>query len=295
MKYRKILISFSVLLTAFGNAPVDAAGGSWKFQQQLPAKDAGIQITQPIAITADFAAKRYYVVDAGSGQLVSFDKDGTFLAAFNAGGQLSKPVAMARTSTGSLWVVERSSNELLYVNPRQRDVKRFQPKYADGTKVFLSRLALDSQDRVYVLDRMKGAVLRLDDNLKIVQSFESKNELGGFTDIRIKADNLFALNGLGKKIYQYALSGETTRIVTLEEGLQFPAAFEVDSAGFFYLLDRHAGTVVVFSGSGERRFAFLGKGKRNGQLWNATDLLFDWDGQLCIVDEGNVRVDILTR
>ena len=294
MNNKKMTVGFAVLLAVLSCGSLSLAAGGWTSLHQLPKKEAGIQLEQPVSLAIDAQAKRYYVVDAGSGQLVSFDQDGKFLAAFNAGGQLIHPVAMVKSSTGSLWVVDRSSNELYYINPRQKELQRFSPVYPDGTAVFMSRLAVDDNDRLYVLDRFKGQVLRLDDNLKIEQSYSGDKDNLTFTDFRIRAGKLWALDTLSRSIASFDLSGQRDKIIKVE-GLQFPTAFEVDSIGQFYLLDRHAGTVVVYGQAGRKKFAFLGKGKRAGQLWNGSDLLFDWDNRLCVVDEGSGRVEILTR
>lgn len=295
MKCMKLCISIPVLLVliAAGSQAI-AAGSSWTPLLKLPQQDSGVQMEQPVSISVDSLAKRYYVVDAAKGQLVSFDGEGKFLAAFTAGGQLKHPVAMAKSSSGSLWVIERSSNELFFINPKQKKVQRFSPTYADGSAVFPARLQLGSNGELYLLDRMQGNVLKLDDNLKVVQVFSGEVGSQGFVDFAIHENKLFALDGLGRNINQFQLQGKLEKVIQLA-GLEFPTALEVDPAGKFYLLDRHAGTVVVFSRSGEREFDFLGKGNRSGQLWNGTDLLFDWQGRLCVVDEGNGRVDVLTR
>ncbi len=273
---------------------VFAASGPWSPLRQLPLNNSGVRLEQPVSLTIDAAVKRYYVVDSGNGQLVSFDQDGTFLSAFTAGNQLKKPVAMARTSTGSLWVIERSSNELFYINPRQKKLQRFAPKYPDGTPVFLSRLALDESDRLYVLDRMKGQILRLDDNLKIVQTFSGDADFQGFIDFSIRANSLWGLSTTGARVAQLSLTGEVEKLIKLD-GLQFPVALEVGPSGQLYLLDRHAGTVVVYTENGVQKFSILKKGKSPGQLWSGADLTFDWDGRLCVIDEANARVEILTR
>ncbi len=295
MNVKQITLGFGVLLAILSHSGlVLAAGGSWSTEYQLPQEDSGVCLEQPVSVAVDHQNQRYYVVDAAKGQLVSFDKTGGFLAAFNAGGELQRPVAVAKTSGGSLWVIERSINKLLYINPKQQKVRKIAPKYPDGTEMFLSRLALDRQDRLFVLDRLKGAVLLLDDSLEISQVYAGGSTTHGFVDFKLQQGKLWALDALDHTLYRFDLSGTVTKKLKLS-GLEFPTAFEVDNAGSFYLLDRHAGTVVVYGMNGMRSYDFLGKGKWSGQLWNATDLLFDWEGRLCVVDEGNGRVEVLTR
>ncbi|HEY5674342.1 MAG TPA: hypothetical protein VIR78_11595 [Malonomonas sp.] len=294
MLYARLRVVAVVLLLGLGSVQTVGAAGPWSYLRQLPAADSGVKIKLPSALSIDSSSNRYYVVDAEQGQLVSFDAEGKFLAAFNAGGELKAPVSLARTSTGILWVVNRGSNELLYINPRQQQVQRYQPTYPDGKGMTPAKVAVDAEDRLFVLDQRRGAILQLDDRLQVVQTYAGDKDFRGFVDFKLKGRELFALDGLSRKIYRFSGSGALAQVVAFE-GLQFPVALEVDSAGQFYLLDRHAGTVEVFGPQGDKRFNFLGKGKRHGQLWYAKDLLFDWEQRLCIVDEGNSRVDILTR
>ncbi len=291
MKYRILITLLGLLLVA---QPLWADAGPWKFLMQLPAKGTDLKIDRPIAIAVDDESQRYYVVDAVGGSLASFDRDGTHLAAFNAGGELKQPVAMAKGLRGTLWVIERSSNQVLYINPSEKQVRSFSLVYPDGSMIFPARLVVDVQGRLLVLDRMRGAVVRLDDNMHVEKSFVGGVGSKGFVDFKIKKDGLWALDGLAGKVYHFNGDGAPS-IVDLESRLEFPVSFDVDEAGQLYLLDRHAGTVAVFGPRGDFRFDFLGRGKRHGQLWYPSQLLFDWEGRLCVVNEGNNRVDIFGR
>jgi DNA-binding beta-propeller fold protein YncE len=291
MKYRILTTLLGLFLVA---SPVWAGDGPWNFLMQLPAKDAGIKIDRPIATAIDEESKRYYVVDAVGGTLVSFDRDGKHIAAFNAGGELKQPVAMAKGLRGTLWVIERSTNQLLYVNPTEKEVRRFSLSYPDGSMIFPARLAVDGPGRLLVLDRMRGAVVRLDDNLKVEKTFAGGSGGKGFVDFKVKQDGLWVLDGLAGKVYHFTGDGAPATVV-LESRLEFPVSIEIDEAGQLYVLDRHAGTVAVFGPRGDFRFDFLGRGKRHGRLWYPAQLLFDWEGRLCVVDEGNNRVDIFSR
>jgi len=290
MKYRILITVLGLLLAA----SAWGAGGSWTFLMQLPARSAELKIDRPIAIAVDDESQRYYVVDAVGGTLVSFDREGKHLTSFNAGGELKQPVAMAKGLRGTLWVIDRSTNQLLHVNPREKQVRRFSLSYPDGSLIFPARLAVDGQGRLLVLDRMKGAVLRLDDNLKVEKTYAGPPGSRGIVDFKVKGSKLWALDGLAGKVYLFAGDAAPTA-VTLAFPLEFPVSLEIDDAGQLYVLDRHAGTVAVFGPQGDFRFDVLGRGKGHGRLWYPAQLLFDWAGRLCVVDEGNSRVDIFSR
>lgn len=290
MNYRILIPLLGLLLSssAWG------ATASWTHLMQLPARASDLKIDRPIAIAVDDESQRYYVVDAVGGTLVSFDREGKHLTAFNAGGELKQPVAMTKGLRGTLWVVERSTNQLLYVNPKEQQVRRFSLSYPDGSLIFPAHLALDGQGRLLVLDRMKGAVLRLDDNLKVEKTFAGPEGSRGIVDFKVKGSKLWALDGLADQVYLFAGEGAPS-VIKLASPLEFPVSLEIDDAGQLYILDRHAGKVAVFGPQGEFRFDFLDRGKGPGRLWYPSQLLFDWAGRLCVVDEGNNRVDIFSR
>lgn len=291
MKYRILSAVFGVFVLA---STLWAQVGPWNFLMQLPARDSGLRVDRPIAIAIDAESRRYYVVDPVGGTLISFDRDGKHLTAFNAGGALKQPVALAKGQGGALWVVERSTNQILRVNPSAQQVERFDPRHPDGSLIFPARLAVDGHGRLLILDRMRGAVLRLDDSLKVEKVLAGDPGNKGFVDFKIKANGIWSLDGLSGKVYHFAGEGAPA-VVSLDRPLEFPVSLEVDESGQFYILDRHSGSVVVFGPRGDFRHELFGRGKRHGKLWYPSQLLFDWEGRLCVVDEGNSRVDIFNR
>ena len=69
----------------------------------------------------------------------------------------------------------------------------------------------------------------------------------------------------------------------------------MENADTFFILDRHQNRVVVFSRDGRFLYSFLELGQNSGQLYFPRQLRFDPWGQLCVVDEGNGRVEIFSR
>jgi sugar lactone lactonase YvrE len=291
-------MKYTVLVSVIGLLLIASVGWgkavSWTHSMQLPARSADFHVDRPIAIAIDEENQRYYLVDAVDGTLISFDGRGKHLSTFNAGGEIKQPVAMAKGLHGTLWVIDRSGNELLYINPREEQVRRFSLNYADGGLIFPARLGVDQKGRLLVLDRMKGTVVRLDDNLRVEKIFAGPDGSRGFIDFKIKGNKLYALDGLSAKVYLF-VGDDPPTTVSLADSLEFPVSLEIDEAGQLYILDRHARKVVVFGPRGDFRFDFLDRGKGHGRLWYPAQLQFDWDGRLCVVDEGNSRVDIFSR
>jgi len=61
------------------------------------------------------------------------------------------------------------------------------------------------------------------------------------------------------------------------------------------VLDRQQRNVVVYDKNGEFKYRFLEKGITRGQLYYPSEIRFDPWGELCLVDEGNGRVEIFKR
>ena len=291
---RKIRMFILIIACQLLMAAAAFAAGPWQPVTTLPAKDAEVTLGDSLALAVDPGRQRYYVVDSDRAQLVSFDAQGAFLAALNPGNQLVKPVSLALAANGKLWIVERATNQLLYVDLQQQQVRAFDLTYPDGGLIFPDQVALDTDNRLFLLDRARGGVVRLDDNLQVVQTYLPEGDFQGFADFQITAEGVWALDGLSRTLHLFAVDGSPQRRVSVQD-LQFPVALAIDAVGQFYLLDRHAGKVAVFDRQGGFSYDFLLKGKRPGRLWYPSGLLFDWDGRLCVANEGNGRIDIYAR
>ncbi|MBN1930621.1 MAG: hypothetical protein JW786_03310 [Desulfobacterales bacterium] len=298
MKLRSFIIGINFILIILSGAIVALAGNSsWQYFGQIPLQNSEVKLKRPIFIDIDWQRQRYYVVEIEGKQLVSFDKERKMLTAFNADASLKVPIAMARDSQGNVWVVERAENQLLYIDFKEKKIDKFTLTHTDGSLVFIDRLAIGPQDFLFVLDRMQGAILKLDDSLKVIKIFSSSaQDFSGFHDFKIKSDGLWALDGFARKIYHFNTHDDTIEVINFTStDLQFPIALELDDSKQIYVLDRHAGHIGVYDQKGRFKYNFIERGKRNGRLWYASNLIFDWEGRLCVVDEGNGRIEMFTR
>jgi hypothetical protein len=193
-------------------------------------------------------------------------------------------------------VVNRAGNQLFYIDPRGRDARRFSPVDTVGRPVLAGRIELGPGNELYLLDRLQGHILQLDDNLQVVRTFQGPSGGRGFTDFKLRQGGLWALDGLAGTVHVFSLAGRVERTIVLEKNrLQFPVSLEVDGGGRLYLLDRHAGRIGVFDPQGRFQYAFLRRGKGRGELWYPAQIRFDWQGRLCVVDEGNGKVEVYGR
>ncbi|MCK5227014.1 MAG: hypothetical protein KAK02_02350, partial [Desulfobulbaceae bacterium] len=123
-----------------------------------------------------------------------------------------------------------------------------------------------------------------------------KDCVEGFVDFKVKDRKVIALNQEQRRIYTFTDDGEEESTIDLDqENLGFPRSFDRDTSGSYYILDRHRGTVSVFNRNGKFSYSFLTHGQAQDQMYYPIELRFDPWGRLCIVDQGNARVQVYSR
>jgi DNA-binding beta-propeller fold protein YncE len=280
-----------VLIVALTLLPLTThADSSWQWQMSLRIDKTGDSMYMPSAVAFDPESERYYVVDTGRNRLVSFDREGKLVRAFTADEQLKAPFDMVRLDNGQLWVVEKGRNSLTLIDIK---AKKVQPNtLRDGTRlVFPDRIA-SAGGKLYVLDRASGQVLRLKDDLSVEQRFGCADCSAGLADFVIDRDSILALEPRDKKIYRFHADGTVAATFDLGADIDFPVSLAVGAAGFVFVLDRHQNRVFAYDEDGSFRYRFLGLGQSAGKLYFPRQLRFDPWGRLCVVDEGNGRVEV---
>lgn len=285
------LIVFAMVTPLIFVATIQASQPVWSSQIVFPESQ---QIIAPLWTTVDSERQRYYVVDTQQGQIVSFDSTGQQLSAFNANAMLKKPVAMCFARLGKMWVVERATNELLYIDLDTKQVRQFTPKDRQGKPLFIDHIATDSQGQLYLADRHSGKIFALDDNLKIVTTFTATDN-GHLIDFKITPSGLWALDGGNHSVFQFSLNGDLKRKVVLNTQLDRPVSLALNNKNQIFILDRPQAKIVIFNSKGDLIYTFGQKGYRRGQLNYPNQILFDWQQRLCVVNQGNDRIEIFTQ
>jgi len=262
----------------------------WVSELVFPAPQ---QVSAPVAMAIDDIRQRYYLVDSQRGKLFSYDADGTALSEFDAAGKLQLPTDMSFARPGKLWVVDRALNGLLYIDMNSKQVREFHPVNNNGSKMFIGHIANDSEHNLYVSDRSSGRIYALDDNLKIVSAFMPATG-GYFIDFKITGNQLWALEQKTQIVYRFNLKGKQMQRIQLEKKLRFPYSLAIDSNNQLYILDRAAATIYHFNTTGKYVSEFGQKGARRGQLNYPAQLMFDWQQRLCVVNQGNDRIEVFT-
>lgn len=287
-----LLSAVMVILLA---VPAMAEDGPWKWQVTLNlTKDKkGNQMLLPTGLYIDKERERYYVVDAGTNSLYSFDSLGNHLNTLKPGDQLKQPYGMLRDANDQLWVVEKGRNSLTQIDLKEKKITPHNLLFGNR-EIFPDRMILHD-GYFYILDRLTGHVVKFDNNLKLLQEICCTDGILGFVDITISNNNIFALEPIDKKVYVFNMNGEVLRKIDISASNSFPIALDIGPSDQIYVLDRHQGAVAVYDMDGGFKYKFLAKGQSRGRLYYPEDIQFDYLGRLCVVDSGNGRVEIFGR
>ena len=268
-----------------------AAPWHWNFaMKQALLKDS---MNMPTALYIDKAKEHYYVVDSGKNRLLSFNRQGELLNILNAGKSLDVPYDMTRTEDGIIWVVEKGRNSLTSIDLQSRKVTRATLHY-DGRLIYPDRLEYIG-GLFYVLDKATGDIISYTRALKPGQRYSCEKCSRGFVDFRIYGQTLWALDRQQKTVYRFDLDGALAGTISLGRFVSFPVSLAVGPSGYLYILDRHKRDIAVYDKSGTFKYHFLRPGFTRGELDYPIEIRFDPWGGLCVVDEGNSRVEVFSR
>ncbi len=287
-----LLLAVGLCLVLAGQARGRSASG-WQWSLVLKQDKVSDAMQMPTALFIDAGQEHYYVVDSGRNRLLSFDRKGNLLHIFNAGKGLKTPYDMVRTGNGGIWVVEKGKNSLSHIDLKARRITPATLRF-HGALVYPDRL--EAADSLYVLDKATGRIIAFDPgSLQARTSFACPNCAGGFVDFRIHDGMLWALDRGDRTVCRFRLDGTLEKVIPLDNRLNFPVSLAIGPSGSIYILDRHSRDIVVYDRTGRFRYRFLGRGISRGRLYYPVEIRFDPWGGLCVVDEGNARVEIFRR
>ena len=167
-------------------------------------------------------------------------------------------------------------------------------------------VAVDHEGFLWVLDKAKKRLLKLDENGKTLFSVGSSGSKEGYfsdpTDIAISKKGIVYVADRGNKRVQiFNTDGVFLKIMGREgtgrgeaSGLmESPLAIVLDSDGALYVLDNHKNTISVYSNEGRMLMEFGGKGEAKDQLKNPVSMAVT-DNEVFILDAGANAVKVFT-
>ncbi len=290
----RILKAVLVLILVLGYQSERAdAGSPWLWDRVLKQDMVQDAMKMPTALYIDADKELYYIVDSGRNRLLSFSRNGDLLNIFNAGKALSIPFDIVKNDADGLWIVEKGRNSLSYIALKEKKVTPNTLTYK-GELVYPDRIEADS-DILYVLNKATGNIISYSNKLEALNRFSCSECPWGFVDFKIHNQKLWALDQANKTIRCFNLNGKLIKTFELGKTVNFPVSLAIEQTGFMYVLDRQRRNIVVYDRNGVFKYRFLEKGIARGQLYYPSEIRFDPWGRLCLVDEGNARVEIFKR
>ncbi len=282
---------FFLLLGAVLNTQVRADESPWQWAMTLQETASPFNVmNSATALYIDKDVGRYYVVDAGKNRLLSYNKEGKFLSEFSARNNLLTPFDMIR-EPGILWIVEKGRNSVTKIDLQKKKIVPYTIS-DQGSTIYPDRLAID-RDTLYLLDKAKGNILALDNDLKVLRRYNCGDCDAGFVDFEIMDNRIWALEQKEKAVYVFSMDGKQEEKIKLQpDKIDFARSLAVGENDLLYILDRHKASIAVFGRNGEFKYSFLREGQARGQLYYPIEIKFDPWGRLCVVEEGNGRVQI---
>ena len=241
--------------------------------------------------------KRLYFTDTTNSRILAFDADFKYVSEFTAGGALSSPTSIVKNSKGKFFVAEPAKGKILAIDIGEKSVKPIDFSAVSGANpVYAGNMAVDSEDRLYIVDKANQRILIFDSDLK----FEREIPVEGsrrLMDVKIdKAGCIYALNttdgsicvydGNGKLLLRFGTRG------TDKDEFDFPTSLAIDRKGLIYVTDQHKNKVLVFNNNGRFLFAFSQLGWREGRLHRPSFIYINNSGQIFIVDRANTRISV---
>jgi DNA-binding beta-propeller fold protein YncE len=240
---------------------------------------------------------RLYVADASGNRILAFDSDFKFLSEFDGGGRLNSPTSLVRDSLGRFFVAQPTAGQVLLVDIAQ---KRIEPLdfsgVPQGNAVHPGNMAMDSQDRLYLVDKANQRILVFGPALEFQRQIVVSGGRG-LNDVVVDAGGrLYALNRLDGSVHVFDGKGELLlkfgKRGSAQGQFRFPVSLAEDGKGRIFVVDQHKSNISVFSKDGKFLYDFSQLGWREGRLHYPSQIAVNNAGRIFVVDRQNARVSV---
>jgi RHS repeat-associated protein len=268
------------------------------------------QFKTPLAVAADPITGELYVADSGNNRVEEFNPAGAYLTTFGSlgsgEGQMSAPSGITVTSSGGIYVVDKSNNRVQLWAPKLSTSYAAQfGSLGAGNGQFKgpSHVALDAHGNVWATDTSNQRVEEFSPTGTFIASYGSSGSEGLHfsypTGIAINqtTGNIYVSDEGNGRIVEFTTGGAFVREIG-KEGvangeLKFPDGLMLDGSGNLWVADGGNNRVQEFNSVGGFLRAFGTTGTGNGQFKFPADLTLS-GGYIYVVDDENNRVQKFT-
>ncbi len=240
---------------------------------------------------------RLYVTDVSNNRILAFDSDFKFVSEFTGGGTLAFPTSLVKDSQGRFFVAEPTKGQVLLIDMARKHIEPINLSAVPKVNpVHPGNLAMDSADRLYIVDKANQRILVFNAKLGFEKQILVKDGWG-LNDVRVdSAGRIYALSTGHSSVFVFDGSGKV--LFKFEKGgagkgeFRFPVSVAVDRKGLIYVVDQHTNKILVFNRKGEFAFDFSQSGWREGRLHFPSYIFIDKSGRIFVIDRQNARISV---
>ncbi len=210
--------------------------------------------------------------------------------------QLQYPVRVSFGAQGDIFVLDGKTRKILRLKASGEVLGPVEPKgLPSGTAVMTKSFALDSSDRLYLLDPFGHRVLLLAPDGSYQGEIPLPGEGGFFSSIAIgPKGSVYLLDSVNATVFAATReAGEFSPLSgSLEEYLNFPTYITVDRRGLLYVVDQNGSGLVMLDKNGNFKGRQLTMGWKPGLVYYPAQICLTDNDELVVADRSNSRVQL---
>lgn len=283
------------LLCSLAGLTDAAEGMKVKVLASIAAEETLGSFNHPSGLFYDENKKRLYIADSLNRRIVSLDSENKFLAELTKK-EIVLPVGIVRDGKGLFYIVDADRGEVLRLDVAKELVEPLQiTGMPQGRYIFSpGRMALDKGDNIYIIDKLNKRVVMVDAAGEFVRALTvNAEDFYGFSDLRVDDEGYVnALDTIGRMVYIFDKKGGlVSSFGGSSSGLfLFPVSIASGRGGLVYIVDRHAGKIMVFNRSGALQYTISKKGSRDGELVTPSYIYIDESNRIYVIDGNRIQV-----
>jgi len=253
----------------------------------------------PKGIFVDRVRREIYVADPGSHSVYIFNEIGiplySFVHRLRGEKKLGEPSDLVVDRNGNIYLVDLQADYVDILNPRGRsigEIKFDEIKDLHNKKIIPVEIAIDLHGNLYIgIDGDEACVLVFDSCLnflrKIGKRGDRRGEFQHITGLSVSEDGKLYVTDIRASYCVQVFDREGNFIFGFgkhEEGWEnfsFPSGVVRTKDGTIWVVDALRQVVKAFDRNGKFITYFGGKGRRPGELLFPSDI--DWDGEQRLV------------
>lgn len=199
--------------------------------------------------------------------------------------------------------IDVTGNRLAILEPFSQQLKIYTPdgvmQYAVHLTGRVQGLQAVSESLYLFSDRSKRKIMAIDTDRSSQYEFGKGLEFADPTDLLVRENNLYVLDGGNGEIIELDFQGHETRRLAIIDGegkaIHFASSFACDPLdGRFFVFDQTRSEVWVLGGNGDFLNRFCSFGGNDGQITRGGEILYDRDGYVYVSDRYQNRVAVFT-